>query len=83
MKIINICDNIENFVAMKDKFLSADVQNIVKEIEKDKIKVLFSIGDDLVTVRLNDTLSAIFLNENGLYWYLAGVWNGQILGINK
>nr|DAH66985.1 MAG TPA: hypothetical protein [Caudoviricetes sp.] len=78
-----MCDNIVNFVCAKDKFLSVDVQNIIEKIEKNGVKIHLGIGDDLAFVRLDGSLSAFFLSENDLYWYLVGVWNAQILGINK
>lgn len=81
MKIKNMCSNRKNFEERKQTLLSFDVEQVIKELEKDLINVSVEICDDLGYVILNDTLSVAFWNENELYRYLLGVWNGQILGM--
>ena len=76
-----MCSNRKNFEERKQTLLSFDVEQVIKELEKDLINVSVEICDDLGYVILNDTLSVAFWNENELYRYLLGVWNGQILGM--
>lgn len=81
MKINNICSNSKIFEERKKTLLSCDVEKIIKELEKDLVSVYVEIGDNLGFIVLNNLLSSVFFNENELYFYLLGVWNGQILGI--